>query len=124
VQEPNSLIVLKGFESATNDLIVSILRLAEDGIHPLPGGQSIRMHANARIIAIVSQYKDVTLPKIIAEYPFSIVTVDYGVEEIVKLVTAQLNLTAGNVQTYYELFKNIQTLISTLPSNERRLSVR
>ncbi|KAI6182875.1 Midasin [Aphelenchoides bicaudatus] len=124
VQEPDSLIILKGFESATNDLVVSLLRLTEDGVHPLPGGQKISMHENARIVAIVSQYKDFTLSKIIAEYPFSIVTSEYDIEEIVRLVTSRLNLTAENVRKYYEIFKNIQSLISTLPSNERRLSIR
>lgn len=118
------MIVLKGFESATSDLIVSILRLTEDGFHPLPGARFIQMHESARIVAIVSQSKDFTLPKTITEYPFSIKTTEYETEQIVRLVTSQINLSVDVVRKYHEVFKSICSLISTLPPTERRLSVR
>lgn len=116
--------MLKGLESATNGLIVSILRLAEDGFHPLPGNQNIHMHKSARLVAIVSQDKNFILPKPIADYPFSITTTEYEPEEVEKLVTSRLHLPADNVRKYYDLFKSIKAIIETLPPTERRVGVR
>ncbi len=62
------MIILKWFESAPNDLIISILRLTEDGTHPLPGNKSIQMHKSSKIVAIVSQVNDFPLSKTIVEF--------------------------------------------------------
>jgi hypothetical protein len=124
VKIPNSLIILKGFESATNDLVASVLRLTEDGIHPLPGGRLITMNESARIVAVVSKSNDFTLPKIITDYPFSLTTQAYEMDEIVQLVTQQLQMPVDDAKKYYETFAQVSAFISKLPPTERRLGVR
>lgn len=82
------------------------------------------MHETSRIVAIVSKSKDFPLPKAIIDYPFSLTTSEYVTEQIVSLITSQIDLKAENIRKYHEIFKSINSVISTLPPSERRLAVR
>jgi hypothetical protein len=104
--------------------VASVLRLTEDGIHPLPGGRLITMNESSRIVAVVSKSNDFTLPKIITDYPFSLTTQAYEMDEIVQLVTQQLQMPVDDTKKYYETFAQVSAFISNLPPTERRLGVR
>lgn len=81
------------------------------------------MHETSRIVAIVSKSKDFSLPKAITDYPFSLTTSEYETEQVVRLITSQIELSVESVRKYHEVFKSINAIISTLPPNERRLAV-
>ncbi|KAI6241255.1 Midasin [Aphelenchoides fujianensis] len=120
----NSMVILKGFESATPDLVAAVLQLGESGFHPLPGGRCIRIEPTVRIVAIVTEGGDLPIPRLLSDYPIALQLQQYTTAQVVKLVHRSLQMDAQRIEIFYACFTTICEHIAKFSSSERRLGIR
>ena len=124
VQRPHSLIVLKGLEAASADLIAAVLRLAEDEVYPLANGRLVRMATSTRIVGVVTESDELRLPRLLTTFPLTVRVDELTAAEAVQLVAQRVGLTADAVSAYYRCFEQVRAVIAKMPRGERRLSIR
>ncbi|KAI6178517.1 Midasin [Aphelenchoides besseyi] len=123
IKKPNSLIVLKGFESASSDLVAAVLKLAEEGFHPLPGGRCIKLHSTVRIVATVNESNDLQIPRILTDYPIFVQLREYQPSDVHKIVCRRFGMATEHARIYYECFCKIRAIVEKFSASERRLNI-